>query len=156
MKQQDLIKKLEFFKKIEPDVLFLENSKRLIFSFEPNRRFSVFDVLKPALWGSAAVLAIAFMTVYIIGARTKDATAYNSLSSEKLNNEFKNMNISIQLDEISYRQSVNGAVASALKEISNDGTRHLNNEVLMSENDRAHLETRSSGQIDELLDTVIF
>jgi len=79
-----------------------------------------------------------------------------SLDSQKLNQEFNNLSINIQLDEISYRQDVNQTIASALSEISGTNAKHLNSSILEKEISGLKINQNQNGEIDEMLESVMF
>ncbi|MGC9603015.1 MAG: hypothetical protein ABSF47_00920 [Minisyncoccia bacterium] len=77
-------------------------------------------------------------------------------SPEVLNQEFANMKINIELNDIDYSQNVSQTITSAISEISNNKGNHLNQGILQSENNDMSLDvTNSSSEIDQLLDKVI-
>lgn len=96
------------------------------------------------------------MGAYFIGVRSEGQTTYGSLSQNKLKKELQDMTIAIQVDEITYRQSVESEVASALQEISNDRVRYLNSGVIKQEAGNLDVDSGSKTKIDSLLETVIF
>tara|TARA_Y100000310_G_scaffold242919_1_gene247178 strand:- start:321 stop:551 length:231 start_codon:yes stop_codon:yes gene_type:complete len=73
-----------------------------------------------------------------------------------IKDELEELTISIELEEIAYSESLNEAVAVALQEISNDSLRHLNTELLLTEQEKFLFEEEGNPEIDELLNTVLF
>lgn len=156
MRQQDLVKNLQTLKELQPERGFVFNSKQLIYESCQDRPFSLSDFFKPAMVGSFAVLTLVIFGSYLIGARSLKHSAYTSLNNERLNAELDRLTIMIELEEISYQQTVNKTVASALQEIGNDRVRHLNKNLLNAERDNLNLDKDSGEEIESLLDSVIF
>jgi hypothetical protein len=102
----------------------------------------------------AGLVAILTASIFLFSGRS----ATEALASpEVLASEFANLNVNIELQEISYRQDVNRTITSAISEISSDSARHLNEDVLNSENEKLNLdESGTDPQIDRLLDELIF
>ncbi|MEK7630034.1 MAG: hypothetical protein AAB432_01455 [Patescibacteria group bacterium] len=150
---QDHIQKLKKLKLIEPDPVFLKKSRVLILSAKSvNTSAFRWPVLVWTMSSVFAVLIIGFIvSISILPAKPVLSAA---LDTQSLNNEFTNLNISIQLQEINYDQSVGQTINSAIGEIKNNAVKHLNDAVLKNESAGLNLE-ESSSQINQLLDNLV-
>jgi hypothetical protein len=101
----------------------------------------------------ASLVAVLLTSIFLFSG---DSASTALASPEVLSKEFSSLNINIELQEIDYRQNVNQTIASAISEISDNKTRHLNQDVLNSENKNLDLDVMGTDpQIDQLLDSVI-
>ncbi len=147
-----IITQLKKFKSIGPDAHFAAGSRRTILALRkeqpvftwPNFRF---------VGTLAGVLAVVAASVFMFSGNSATKAF---ASPEMLNQEFDNMNINIELQEISYRQNVSQTISSAITEISDNKLSHLNQDILKSESGGLDLNVPDSGlQIDKLLDKVV-
>jgi len=155
---QELIEQIKKLRAIEPDLAFKANSRNLILSYKTKKPFFNFIFNRPVLaWsGVLAMAAVILAITTAVLSKPKEAFS-SSFDAQKLNQEFSEMNINIQLNEIKYQQNVNQAITSALTEISQTQTKHLNSSVL--EKEKNEMETslsESKSQIDELLNQAAF
>jgi hypothetical protein len=67
------------------------------------------------------------------------------------------MDLNLQIEEITYSQDIHDTIASALNEISNSKTNHMNSSIIESENDYINqLENvENEEEINNLLNRVI-
>ncbi len=158
MLNNQLIEQLKRLKTIEPDPIFKERGRVLILArtkkLAPRFRFSL-----PILtWSGVFAAVVIILTIATADlAKPKEALS-SSFDSKKLNEEFSNLNVNIQLNEIKYQQNVNQTINSALTEISQTQAKHLNQSILQKEASDLDFssETQSkSQQIDQLLDNVL-
>jgi len=152
---QDLIKKLNNFKQIEPDAAFLEKCRGriLALSSKPEKRF-VLSWPVFALSGTfVAIVLIGVLSLAFIFPEQRVSSA--SFDSQKLNQEFDNLSINIQLKEVKYHQDVNQTIASALSEISGTKTKHLNSSILEKEKNDLEINQNQNGEIDEMLKSIV-
>ncbi len=146
------LKKLRF---IEPDPAFVRSSRSLILS--TNRVLA-----RPRIWLWASAATVTFTLFIIVAAASYHTffspklTLSSSFNSESLEQEFSNLTINIQLEEIKYQQKMNQAIVSALNEIQNTHPSHLNNSLLKSEEADIYLDESINPRIDELLEKAIF
>lgn len=156
MQEKEILKQLNNLNLIRPSNAFATRSKQIIFAMPQERaQYSGF-FFKPAFVGLFSILLIAISAgFYYIGSRNLQTAAYSSLSQDKLSAELKNLTIAIEVDNLEYRQSVNKTVAYALQEIDNNGTSHLNKELLKTEQDNLNITETSNEDINTLLNTVI-
>ncbi len=149
-----IIRQLKKLRAIEPEARFVSGSRRAILATRREAPASFWFGANLRLAGlMAGMVAVVAASVFLFsGSGASTALA----SPEDLNREFSTMNINVELKEIDYRQSVSQTVASALSEISDNKTRHLNENVLQSESDSLIEETPvADPQVDKLLNQVI-
>ena len=145
-----IIEQLKRFKEIEPDPSFTAGSRRTILALS-KEPVLVWPNLKLVGALASLVAVVAAGTFLFSGQNASTAFA----SPEALSQEFKNMNINIELREIEYRQNVSQTIASAITEISSNKLNHLNQEILRSESGEMKLDVPNSDlQIDQLLDEI--
>jgi hypothetical protein len=154
--QPKIIEQLKKLKSVKPGTDFAAATRQLILAVPQPRRF-IFPVQIWALGGAVAVL-ILVLVISIAGFGRISTLSDLTTNSEEIDREFKNLSINIQLQEISYRQSVNEVIASALGEISDSGPSYLKSSILERELDSLeignNLEKRE--KIEELLNKIIF
>jgi len=150
---ETIIKQLKKLKAIEPDANFASMSRRSILAMKTESRMPFWKVNFRMVAGlSGAVAALAAWVFLFSGPSASTAFA----SPELLNQEFTNMNINVEVQQIDYRQNVNKTITSAISEISSNKLSHLNQEVLNSEVGSFSSDaTGTDPQIDQLLDKVI-
>lgn len=150
---QKLIQQLNKLKSIEPDPTFAKNCRHLILAFKPAKTKPVFFNWPALIWaGSFALILLVFATNYL----SPQKQNLSSLDSNKLNQEFDNLNINIQLNEITYQQEINQGIASALTEIGETNIKHLNRSLLEEEQDKINFPDSDDSKINEMLNRVIF
>lgn len=149
----DLIQQLKKLRAIEPDTMFVAHSRSAVLNYKkPSPRF-VFTT--PHFIGTAFAFAV-FMLLIISFIQRSSPVLSSSLNPKNLSEEFENLSINIQLTEIKYNQTMNQTIASALTEISDTRTRHLNSSLLESEKDALESPNDYNNDIDVLLDRVLF
>ena len=154
MLHKELITQLKKFRTIEPDLVYTKTSRSVIVTTQ-KPAFALPQFFWKHAATSAFVIIIAFvLSLYALTLSRPSISA--SLDPKSLENEFQNMTINIQLEEISYQQEANQAIASALDEIQNTSVRHLNNSLIRSEEENIKLDEATNPYIDELLNSVIF
>ena len=122
---QQIIQKLKKLSNIEPDPSFVEGSRRLILAMPPKRKSLV--TFMP-IWGWAGALALFILVTalsYISLISVERPTVSYFFNANDLSQEFNNLSINIQLEEINYQQEIDRVIASALYEISNTNSNHL-------------------------------
>lgn len=151
---QDIIQQLKKLKKVRPASGF-QTQTRLLILATPVAKRSIFT-LPWALAGSLAAIVLVIASLVSLNSLNKPAIS-SFPNPEDIGLEFDNLSINIQLQEISYRQSVNEVIASALDEISDINPRYLKQSLLENELEsfdiNGALERQS--QINELLDKII-
>lgn len=146
---KDIIKQLNHLKNIEPSSAFKEKSRGLILCVSPKTNRIEWRSL---LWaGFATIFLLIFVTVSNLS-----KTTISSLDANRLNKEFSNFNINIQLQEIAYQQTLNQTIASALNEISNNNIKHLNKSLLETEQNNVNINDSANPEIDQLLNEILF
>ncbi len=151
---KEIIKDLKLLKEIKPDESFINRTRNIVLVTTPHSR------LVPA-W--IAGLALAAVVLALIGSGILFSTHHPSISSslneDFLVKEFSELDINIQIDEITYSQDVHKTIASALNEISDSRTSHMNPSILEAEKEYINqLEDTGSKEkeINNLLNKVIF
>jgi hypothetical protein len=148
------IQQLKRLRTIQPDPEFIRNSRAVVLAIRPQTIEKRWSVL---LWFGAtamAIIMIGFITTFSIFSVKPVLSA--SLDAQNINNEFDGLNINIELKEVKYQQSANQTITSAISEISDTSTRHLNNNVLEGEKSQASTDGNPlNTDIDKLLDQVI-
>ena len=149
------IQQLRRLRAIQPDSEFVRNSRASGLAVRPRTTYEKGGPV--LLWFGAtavAIIMIGFITTFSIFSVKPVLSA--SLDAQNITNEFDGLNINIELREVKYQQSANQTIASAISEISDTSTKHLNNSVLEEENKQANTDDSSlNGDIDKLLDRVI-
>ena len=148
---QEIKTQLKKFRLIEPGEAFRKRALNSMIEEKPEARwaFNWRSLWAPALASLALILVIGGR---LISARPSLA----SFNPEGLRNEFNGLNINIELKEISYRQSVNQEIASAITEIADNKTRHLSPSLLEEEASDVDWSEEGNSEIDDLLNQVIF
>jgi hypothetical protein len=149
---QELIDYIKKLQNIQPDPIFREKCRTAVLSYKTKKPFWRMPVL--AWSGVFAILALIFATGIAIFSKPKEA--FSSFDEHKINKEFANLNINIQLNEIKYQQKVNQTINSALTEISESQIKHLNIDVLEKEKNEIDASSTEINQIEELLNQVVF
>ena len=153
------IEQLKKLKYIEPDRGFVLRARNEIFvgskpAFSITPRIPAFAIPMWA-WSGAALTALLVGVSFIVPMMFPRPAFSASLNMNTLASEYGNLPINIQLKEITYEQSMNQAVASAITEVTDTKTQHLNKELLQTEEQSAAFTETSSTQIDSLLETVL-
>ncbi len=153
---QELIGQIKKLRAIEPDSAFKANSRNLILSHKTKKPLFVFNWPVFAWSGAIAMAAVLLTVTAAFFSKPKEVFS-SSFDAQKLNKEFSEMNINIQLKEIGYQQNVNQTITSALSEISQTQTKHLNASVLEKEKNEMEASSSEPGsQIEELLNQAAF
>lgn len=153
---------LKRLKAIEPDRDFVIRAKyAFISSMQPTHntvhalpRFANIRAMSWAWTGAGLTIALLLAVVAIPFAFPKPSLSA-SLSPDTLISEYGNLPINIQLKEITYGQDVNQTISSAITEVSDTKTKHLNSDVISSEAKNASIEDPSVKNVDSLLNQVI-
>jgi hypothetical protein len=127
---QDILEQLKSLKKIVPDAGFSARTRHIILAAPvAERAWPAFFGWAKLAFGGLAVVAVLFIAVILPGLPKTVPIA----SAEALSNEFNNLSVNIELQQITYNQNVNQTISSALTEITNNKLNHLNPAVLQSE-----------------------
>ena len=151
---QELIQQLNKLKAIEPDPAFAKSCRHLILTLKPMQTKPVFFNWPALVWaGGLALIMLVFAANYLLLPQKGNLS---SLDSNKLNQEFDNLDINIQLNEITYQQKINQDIASALTEIGETNIKHLNRSLLEEEQNNIDFQDPSNPEINEMLNRIIF
>lgn len=150
---------LKQLRTIEPDRAFAIRAKYEILAPAKSQGLSLFPKLNIhrnvlLAWSGAGLTAVLLFVVTIPLFFPKP-TLSASLSTETLMNEYGSLPINIQLKEIKYDQAVNQTIASAITEVSNTKTKHLNSTILNSEAQKATIKSVETKNVDTLLNQAI-
>lgn len=153
---QNLINQLNQFRHLKPSADFALQSKRMIFKASSENSFGnsnnyTFLFKKFSLIGFALASLLVAIIINSLGNKPYVSA---SLNSANINKELDNV-INIELKQINYEQKANSAVNSALTEISNNKTQHLNSSVIQSEEADFNIDESKSDTVDELLNQII-
>ena len=150
---------LKQLRAIEPDRDFAIRAKFEILAPTKSRGFSLFPKLNihrnVMLAWSGAGLTVMLLLVIAVPLFFPKPSMSASLSTETLINEYGNLPINIQLKEIKYDQTVNQTISSAITEVSNTKTKHLNSDILSSEAQNATIKNVETQNVDALLNQAI-
>lgn len=152
----DLKRQLTRLRAIEPDRGFAARSRAAILA-ERRRRVLVLPRISPfaTLAGALALAAIAAFAIVLHPFAPARTSALSSLEdTQALTQELDDLNINIQLQDISYQTSANQTVAAAITEIAGTQTKHLNTGTLQSEQQSTEPSDNTNPEIDKLLNTI--
>lgn len=144
----DLISQLKILKTIAPEEGFGRRSRALILSHPAERpRLTPWFQLAGAL--AFAALILAFSPLF----PSAQPVLSSSLDPARLADEFNSFPVNIQLDEIRYQQGANLTVTSAMNEVTDTRTQHLNAATLNAEVPALPAdEDQARDHINQLLD----
>ncbi len=153
---ESLIKKLQTLKMIRPDAAFTDRVRRIVLEETPRARTPLFRVHWVhqgifSLAGAAVAVVMGFLILQPFGA-TVTAT---SLENTQLSNEWSALSINIQLKEVSYNNNAERLVASAINEIRDTDTQHLNTSLIQEERDTLDVIEVKNKNIDTMLNQVL-
>ncbi|MEK7089384.1 MAG: hypothetical protein AAB920_01040 [Patescibacteria group bacterium] len=151
---------------IEPDRDFAIRAKYAILSDRRDARGFSFALPKfslPSLfarnavlaWSGAGLTVALLLLVIVLPLAFARPTLSASLSPETLISEYGNLPINIQLKEIKYDQIVSQTISSAITEVSDTKTKHLNSDLINEEAQNALFSNASTTSVDALLNQVI-
>lgn len=150
----DLTTQLKKLRGITPDPDFSRRSKSVILALHSHPHATMFRM--PFALFTAGVVAMVLLVAVVVFPATRPSVSISSLNADRLAQELNTLNISVQLKEIRYQQVSNQEIASAINEIGDTRTRHLNSDVLRSEQERIEPQKTANPEIDQLLEQVIF
>lgn len=154
MIHREITEKLKTLQGIEPDAAFRARLKAEILSLSPKKNFvglaslSSANVLRAFSFGGIAVASVIVALVVFAPARTP---AIASLENSQLADELSGLSINIQLEEIAYRNATDRVISSAITEIQNTETKHLNPSVIREEQENLEDVRVRNVEIDKLL-----
>lgn len=151
--EDKLITQLKKLKRIEPNPFFAANSRRTILALRKEEPVFAWLNLRVAGVMTGMVAAVA-ASVFLFSAPSATMVL---ASPEVLNQEFKDLNINIELSAIGYHQNIDQTVISALSEITDNQIKHLNQDILQTESEELDLNSSTTDpEIESLLDKIIF
>lgn len=162
-----LKKQLKKLNAIEPNAAWAETTRRVVLmsrassvsskQMAPQRSNTpVFSVFKH--YFIPAGVAVAALFVLIAPLLSAPSNALASLDNKTLTDEMSNLSINIHLDEISYQENANKAVATALTEITDTRTPHMSPSLIESESEVLNvlkIDPEQQAPVDAMLESVI-
>ncbi|MFH1193289.1 MAG: hypothetical protein V1656_03175 [Candidatus Jorgensenbacteria bacterium] len=147
----DIVSQLKILKTIAPEEGFGRRSRALILSHPAERpRLTPWFQLAGALAFAALILVLSPLFP------SAQPVLSSSLDPARLTDEFNSFPVNIQLDEIRYQQGANLTVTSAMNEVTDTRTQHMNATTLNAEVPALPAdEDQASNQINQLLDETI-
>ncbi len=150
---------LKQLKAIAPDREFAARAKLQILGETRAPSFALPRVSLPHTiswgWLGAGLTTALVAIVMVIPLAFPEPTFSASLNAENIANEYGNLPINIQLKEISYEQRVNQTIASALTEVSDTKVKHLNADILKTEQAETMLPESSTTDVDAMLQQIM-
>lgn len=144
----DTIAQLKVLKNIAPNEEFARRSRALLIAHPPERRSMFF---MPRYFKLAGVLTFAALLLVLSPLFPSSQPALSSsLDATRLAGEFNNLAVNIQLREIRYQQGANQTVASAVNEIADTRTNHLNPSTITKE-----MPTLAEDETQKNIDTLL-
>lgn len=154
---ESLKKKLAILRYITPDRAFMARSKELILSEKQafSLQFFFKNIGAPRLVTLGAC-GVILLVVFFPNLGIHGSPSLTSLKdAEKLSKEAETLPISIELQEVSYRNGKNEIITAAITEIRDTNVRHLKEEIIESETPTQESPSAERNQeIDELLESV--
>lgn len=154
LKNQQIIRQLNNLKTIEPEPGFIQRTRGLIFAAPAIRPRSW---VWPWAWAGALAILLLVFTLTMANPFTPRPKLSLFFNQQDLKQEFNDLTVNIQLQEINYRQNLDSAIGLALNEISDRQPDHLNTALLQKEQDALEANgVNKQKEINELLNQVIF
>lgn len=149
---------LKQFRMIRPDAAYVSRTRAAILAERPTVPVKTYFSFSRVATAGAFVFAAALLFLFAsLDAPT--LTAKPSLSSledtQALQQEFDAMNITIQLNDISFQTDADKTITAAITEITDTKTQHMNPDTLRSESNPTVPDTGKNPQIDQLLNKII-
>lgn len=152
-----LVRQLNRFRYIEPDANFAKKSRALIVGVNPIQAISLSPSLSRVQIYAALVSFAVIVLVAFVSGLSLFSSPIQSLNTDALQEEFKELSINIQLQEVRFQEALNQTIVSALYEVSDTTTRHLNSDILEKEmKGFESSDVQEPNAIDDLLNTIIF
>lgn len=151
MSYDKIIEQLKTLKSVKPDETFKDSTKRMVLAAEP-KTSSMPKIIPEWGWavGFALILLVAGSALVIT-----PTTSVQSFDTTELQSELSNLNI--EVNEITYTEKTNQTITSALNEISNTQTNHLNKSLLEREKNSLDSiqDSNDSDDINKILNNII-
>jgi hypothetical protein len=148
----DIITQLKTLKAIAPDEGFARRSRTLVLAATPDRAEPV--RIAPWLQLASALAFAALLLVISPLFPSAQPVLSSSLDAARLASEFNNLPVNVQLQEIRYQQNANQTIASAVNEITNTSTNHLNTDTITNEAPTLSTDDETGAHIDALLNEI--
>jgi hypothetical protein len=151
----DIIEQLKTLKTIAPDEGFAQRSRTFILSAVPDQTTRRQVRFIPWLQFAGALAFAALLLLISPLLPSAQPVLSSSLDPARLANEFNGLSVNLQLQEVHYQQGTNQTVTSAMNEIVDTKTRHLNPDTLNAETPSLDpLENQTATDIEILLEEV--
>jgi hypothetical protein len=139
---KDLIQELKNLQAIQPDRAFLARGRK-------NFETQAYAWPMPR-WALASLTVVgAFVVFTVLPAILPFSESSTALSADAIQKEFDNLSIGVQLKELEYNQE--DSIVSALNEIRETRSSHLNTDLLNQESSLGDLPVSNEEEINRLL-----
>ncbi len=139
---KDLIRELKNLQAIQPDRAFLVRGRK-------NFETQAYAWPMPR-WALASLTVVgAFVVFTVLPAILPFSESSTALSADAIQKEFDNLSIGVQLKELEYNQE--DSIVSALNEIRETRSSHLNTDLLNQESSLGDLPVSNEEEINRLL-----
>lgn len=150
------IKKLKLLESIRPDAAFVSRTRRIVLERTQPIRVPFFRVhwVHRGIFSFAGA-AVAILIGFLIFEPFGSSVTATSLENTQLSNEWSSLSINIQLKEVSYNNNAERIIASAINEIQDTNTRHLNASLIQEEREMLGTQEVKNNAIDDMLNQVL-
>jgi hypothetical protein len=151
-----LIKKLKSLESIRPDAAFVSRTRNIVLERTQPTRVAFFRVqwVHRGIFSFAGA-AVAILIGFLIFEPFGSSVTATSLENTQLSNEWSSLSINIQLKEVSYNNNAERIIASAINEIQDTNTRHLNASLIQEEREMLGTQEVKNNAIDDMLNQVL-
>ncbi|MDI6820839.1 MAG: hypothetical protein QMD65_01525 [Patescibacteria group bacterium] len=153
---EEIIQQIKKLRAIRPDEQFVKNSRGLILAANGPAKIQIKVTWPIFAWSAVAAFCIILVISLSLPRIQNSKILSSSLDQAKIEQELNNLTINIQLEQITYNQTVSQTIASALNEISDTYIKHLNRGILESEQRTLNDLNPQTPDIDTMLNKVIF
>lgn len=153
MNKRELIREIRVLKEIRPDEGFVTRTRSLVITARPTLRIIPTWVAGFAL--ATILLALVASGIFL---SARNPSISSSFNKEALAKEFNELDVNLQIDEVTYSRDIHETIASAITEISDSKISHLNPSIL--EEEQSYIEDiegdgAQEKEINDLLEKVI-
>lgn len=165
--EKELLKTLYKLGAIEPDNVYAaKNKATLLAEIAKTPETPEVIVIKKTNWvfnhlpqlvGVTAVIALAVVISSLSSYnRSHNNVVTTSLDMSQLQKEYSALAIDIHLDNITYSEEIESTIAQAVQEIQDTPTKHLNPQIIESENNILNeIDYGPNKKIDQLLNEIV-
>ncbi len=146
-----LLTQLNMLKTVEPDKGFARRTRKKILA----QKGGVFSMPFPRVIIAGSLSFALLFLALIVPAIIPGPRVPAALSADAINKEYDNLSINIQLKNLTYDQSAEQTINSAINEVATSKGKHLNTNVLKSESADVQNSTSTEMDVDAMLNKVI-